>query len=79
MSADTARVEVRVVDLYELVRYFYGTSRSFARPATGLAADRCNVALCGVPRIDLILKAHAAEHIDGSRRASESDGGLADA
>lgn len=55
---DEPKVEVRVTDLYELVRHYYGGGRS-ARAA--LAADRCNVALCGVPRIDEVLKQYASD------------------
>lgn len=53
LNAEDVRVEVRAVDLYELVRHFYGTSRS----ARGmLAADRCNIALMGVPNLDQVLR-----------------------
>lgn len=64
--AEDVRVEVRVVDLYELVRFYYGSPKKASRAATSLAADRCNIALLGVPKINEVLR-----QFDGADRAAQ--------
>jgi hypothetical protein len=49
-----AKVDVRVTDVYEVVRAIYGGNRP--RPKAMEATDRLSIALGGVPNISGILR-----------------------